>query len=131
MELTKIWTTNSNIRGFIAEKVRGGYSVAIAGCPGFSGGRLGEGALVIAAAAARHPLSLNLGVSSCDKELSDAQFGHSKISVQLHEPIILDGALWLKQLMHLSRSQEVCLLWSCYLCMFLTENLLNEGLASY
>ncbi|CAI9754193.1 unnamed protein product [Fraxinus pennsylvanica] len=85
MELTKIWTTNSNIRGFIAEKVRGGYSVAIAGCPGFTGVRLEEGAIVIAAATARHPLSLNLGVNPCDKELSDAQFGHCKISVQLHE----------------------------------------------
>ncbi|KAL2469117.1 Ribosomal protein S1 [Forsythia ovata] len=31
MELTKIWRTNSKVRGFIAEKVRGGYSVAIAG----------------------------------------------------------------------------------------------------
>lgn len=64
-------------------------------------GRLEEGALVIAAAAARHPVSLNLGVSSCDEEFSDAQIGHCQISVQLHEPIILDGALWLKQLIHL------------------------------
>ncbi|CAI9787510.1 unnamed protein product [Fraxinus pennsylvanica] len=102
MELTKIWRTNSNIRGFVAEKVRGGYLVAIAGCPAFGGE---EGAIVIAASADRHPLSLNLGVSSCDKELSDAQFGYYNISVQLHEPIILDGALWLKQLMHLSRSK--------------------------
>ncbi|CAI9768937.1 unnamed protein product [Fraxinus pennsylvanica] len=30
-ELTKIWRRNSKVRGFIAEKVRGGYSVAIAG----------------------------------------------------------------------------------------------------
>ncbi|CAI9786820.1 unnamed protein product [Fraxinus pennsylvanica] len=91
MELTKIWRTNSNIRGFVAEKVGGGYSVAIAGYPGFGGGRLEEGALVIAAAA-RHPPSLNLGDSSCDKELSDVQFGHCNIYVQLHEPIILDGS---------------------------------------
>ncbi|CAI9754033.1 unnamed protein product [Fraxinus pennsylvanica] len=31
MELTKIWRTNSKVRGFVAEKVRGGYSVTIAG----------------------------------------------------------------------------------------------------
>lgn len=31
MELNKIWRTNSQVKGFIIEKVRGGYSVAIAG----------------------------------------------------------------------------------------------------
>ncbi|KAJ0048462.1 hypothetical protein Pint_15574 [Pistacia integerrima] len=31
MELNKIWRTNTKVKGFIIEKVRGGYSVAIAG----------------------------------------------------------------------------------------------------
>ncbi|CAN4106766.1 unnamed protein product [Withania somnifera] len=31
MELNKIWRTNRKVKGFIVEKVRGGYSVAIAG----------------------------------------------------------------------------------------------------
>ncbi|KAK0598242.1 hypothetical protein LWI29_032831 [Acer saccharum] len=31
MELKKIWRTNTKVKGFIIEKVRGGYSVAIAG----------------------------------------------------------------------------------------------------
>eukprot|EP00268_Persea_americana_P019926 TRINITY_DN20269_c0_g1_i2.p1 TRINITY_DN20269_c0_g1~~TRINITY_DN20269_c0_g1_i2.p1 ORF type:complete len:214 (-),score=27.48 TRINITY_DN20269_c0_g1_i2:150-791(-) len=31
MELNKIWRTNTKVKGFIFEKVKGGYSVAIAG----------------------------------------------------------------------------------------------------
>ncbi|YP_004849347.1 ribosomal protein S1 (mitochondrion) [Cucumis sativus] len=31
MELNKIWQTNQKVKGFIIEKVKGGYSVAIAG----------------------------------------------------------------------------------------------------
>ncbi|XP_075097527.1 F-box protein PP2-B3-like isoform X2 [Nicotiana tabacum] len=31
MELNKIWRTNTKVKGFIIEKVKGGYSVAIAG----------------------------------------------------------------------------------------------------
>ena len=31
MELNKIWQTNTKVKGFIIEKVKGGYSVAIAG----------------------------------------------------------------------------------------------------
>ncbi|KAI9162154.1 hypothetical protein LWI28_024348 [Acer negundo] len=31
MELNKMWRTNTKVKGFIIEKVRGGYSVAIAG----------------------------------------------------------------------------------------------------
>ncbi|XP_027364469.1 uncharacterized protein LOC113871577 [Abrus precatorius] len=31
MELNKIWRTNTKVKGFILEKVKGGYSVAIAG----------------------------------------------------------------------------------------------------
>nr|YP_009730987.1 ribosomal protein S1 [Epirixanthes elongata]QBB73156.1 ribosomal protein S1 [Epirixanthes elongata] len=31
MELKKIWRTNTKVKGFIIEKVKGGYSVAIAG----------------------------------------------------------------------------------------------------
>ena len=31
MELNKIWRTNTKVKGFLIEKVKGGYSVAIAG----------------------------------------------------------------------------------------------------
>ncbi|KAE9595306.1 hypothetical protein Lalb_Chr17g0337341 [Lupinus albus] len=31
MELNKIWRTNTKVKGFIIKKVKGGYSVAIAG----------------------------------------------------------------------------------------------------
>ena len=31
MELNKIWRTNTQVKGFIIDKVKGGYSVAIAG----------------------------------------------------------------------------------------------------
>nr|YP_009045794.1 ribosomal protein S1 [Batis maritima]AIC83397.1 ribosomal protein S1 [Batis maritima] len=31
MELNKIWRTNTRVKGFLIEKVKGGYSVAIAG----------------------------------------------------------------------------------------------------
>ncbi|PIN23737.1 hypothetical protein CDL12_03531 [Handroanthus impetiginosus] len=31
LELKKIWRTNGKVRGFVAEKVRGGYSIGIAG----------------------------------------------------------------------------------------------------
>ncbi|MCI08103.1 ribosomal protein S1 [Trifolium medium] len=31
MQLNKIWQTNRNVKGFIIDKVKGGYSVAIAG----------------------------------------------------------------------------------------------------
>ncbi|XAR51018.1 hypothetical protein NMG60_11005516 [Bertholletia excelsa] len=31
IELNKIWRTNTKVKGFILEKVKGGYSVAIAG----------------------------------------------------------------------------------------------------
>ena len=31
MELNKIWRTNTKVKGFIIEKIKGGYSVAIAG----------------------------------------------------------------------------------------------------
>ena len=31
MELNKIWRTNTKVKGFIIEKIKGGYSVAVAG----------------------------------------------------------------------------------------------------
>jgi ribosomal protein S1 len=37
MKLHKIWRTNTKVKGFIIDKVRGGYSIAIAGFIAYQG----------------------------------------------------------------------------------------------